>query len=99
MWKQHKQLLCLALGLLVLLLGFVLDLMAGARPISPSAVVGALLHGGQTTDELVVLTIRLPRALIAVCIGACLAAAGAIMQALTRNPLAAPDIIGINAGA
>ncbi|GIQ67843.1 iron ABC transporter permease [Xylanibacillus composti] len=99
MWKRHKRLFCLAIGLLVLFLGFVLDLMTGARPIAPSTVMGALLNGGQTTDELVVLTIRLPRALIAVCIGACLAAAGAVMQALTRNPLAAPDLIGIHAGA
>lgn len=99
MWNQHKQLLCLAIGLFVLFLGFVLDLMSGARPISPSTVIKALLNNGQTTDELVVLTIRLPRALIAICIGACLAAAGAVMQALTRNPLASPDMIGINAGA
>lgn len=47
----------------------------------------------------IVLDLRLPRLLTALLVGACLASAGAIMQGLTRNPLAAPSVLGVNAGA
>ncbi|MDR6225812.1 FecCD family ABC transporter permease [Desmospora profundinema] len=52
-----------------------------------------------TREQLVVQSTRVPRALIAASVGASLAMAGALMQALTRNPLASPGIFGINAGA
>ncbi|WP_274307196.1 FecCD family ABC transporter permease [Solibacillus daqui] len=51
------------------------------------------------TEHLVVATSRLSRAVIALCIGMSLAIAGVLIQALTRNPLASPDLLGINAGA
>lgn len=47
----------------------------------------------------IVLDLRVPRLLTALMVGACLAAAGVIMQGLTRNPLAAPSVLGVNAGA
>ncbi|MBB3111706.1 iron complex transport system permease protein [Paenibacillus phyllosphaerae] len=50
-------------------------------------------------EQIVVRTTRLPRAFIAAAVGASLAVAGAIMQAVTRNPLASPSVMGINAGA
>lgn len=53
----------------------------------------------QTIAHKIVLDIRLPRALIAVISGMALACAGAVMQAITNNPLASPSILGINAGA
>ncbi|MEX1324965.1 MAG: iron ABC transporter permease [Synechococcaceae cyanobacterium] len=63
-------------------------------------VVKALLGFPATPDyALVVNSLRLPRALVALLVGMGLATAGTIMQGLTCNPLAAPDIIGINAGA
>ncbi|KAB7707259.1 iron chelate uptake ABC transporter family permease subunit [Bacillus aerolatus] len=52
-----------------------------------------------STEHLVIQSVRLPRALIAAAVGASLAIAGAILQTLTKNPLASPDILGINAGA
>jgi iron complex transport system permease protein len=52
-----------------------------------------------TNEHLVIQTVRIPRALIAVCIGASLAMAGVIMQTLMKNSLASPDILGINSGA
>lgn len=51
------------------------------------------------TEHIIIATTRLSRTTIAIAIGASLAIAGALMQALTRNPLAAPSIFGINAGA
>lgn len=51
------------------------------------------------TQHLLVVHQRIPRALLAVVVGCCLGVAGAIMQALTRNPLAEPGLLGVNAGA
>ena len=50
-------------------------------------------------DELILQSIRLPRVVLALCVGAALAVAGALMQAVAANPLAAPEIMGVNAGA
>ena len=52
-----------------------------------------------SNEHLVITTVRLPRALIAAAVGASLAIAGLLMQTLTKNPLASPDIFGVNAGA
>ncbi|WP_108670763.1 FecCD family ABC transporter permease [Peribacillus acanthi] len=52
-----------------------------------------------SNEHIVLQTVRLPRALIASAVGACLAVAGVLMQTLTKNPLASPGVFGINAGA
>lgn len=65
--------------------------------------LGAIIHGtfapNHSLQQLVVHLIRLPRALLAGLVGATLAVAGAVMQAVTRNPLGSPEILGVNAGA
>lgn len=78
----------------------VLSLGVGARPIAPSAVIAALFTADPSNaDHTVVLTQRIPRTVIAIVAGAALAVAGTIMQGLTRNPLADPGLLGVNAGA
>jgi iron complex transport system permease protein len=72
---------------------------SGDYPLAPIDVLAALVGGGDESSRFVVWTLRLPRLLSAVLIGAALALSGAIFQSLARNPLVAPDIIGINAGA
>jgi iron complex transport system permease protein len=62
-------------------------------------VLAALTGRGTTATDFVVLDLRLARALCAVAIGAALGASGAAFQALTRNPLGSPDIIGLTSGA
>ncbi|MCM3094031.1 MULTISPECIES: FecCD family ABC transporter permease [unclassified Cytobacillus] len=52
-----------------------------------------------TNEHIIIQSVRLPRALIAAAVGASLAIAGVLLQSLTKNPLAAPEIFGINAGA
>jgi len=85
--------------------GFVLlgclfvGVLFGAVDIPPLTVLQALIQPDGSTEHLIIRTVRLPRAILAVVVGAALAASGAISQALTRNPLAAPDILGINMGA
>lgn len=86
---------------LVALAGIIVNVGVGEYPISPPDVVRTVL-GIELADgnyDFIVNTLRLPRALVAFLVGVALALSGAILQGLTRNPLAAPDIIGINAGA
>ncbi|MEU8137818.1 FecCD family ABC transporter permease [Streptodolium elevatio] len=64
-----------------------------------SDVVTGLFNAGPEDAELVVHELRLPRALVAIMVGFALGLAGAVFQAVTRNPLAGPDIVGITAGA
>ncbi|WP_394216740.1 FecCD family ABC transporter permease [Brachybacterium vulturis] len=84
----------LALGLTCLL-----SLMVGARTVSPSTVVEALRAYDDALTDHVVVHSRLLRTLAGIAVGAALAVAGAAMQGMTRNPLADPGILGINAGA
>lgn len=71
----------------------------GAAEIGTEDVISAFTDYDGSEDDLIIRTLRVPRALIAALVGAALAVAGAIMQGLTRNPLAEPGILGINAGA
>jgi iron complex transport system permease protein len=84
----------------IILLGCLfVSVLLGAAEIPPRTVLQSLLHFDGSTEHLIVRTVRLPRAVLAVVVGAALAVAGAITQGLTRNPLASPDILGINVGA
>lgn len=84
----------LALAVVVLLL----SLASGEAPIPLPRVMRALFGGGTAAEHMVVVDWRLPRALLAVLLGAALAVSGAIFQSLTRNPLGSPDVIGFSAG-
>ena len=88
-------------GLLVGLAGIVtlITLASGEFEIPLAQVVGALLGQAEGNIHMVVVEWRLPRALLALLLGAALAMSGAIFQSLTRNPLGSPDVIGFNAGA
>ncbi len=84
----------------VLLVGCLLwSITLGAADISAETVYKALFASDGSFDHLIIQTVRLPRVLAGVVVGAALAVAGAIMQGLTRNPLADSGILGINAGA
>jgi iron complex transport system permease protein len=84
-------------GLLLALLG---SIALGAADIAPADVWAALFAFDESsTQHLIIRTLRLPRAAVAALVGAALAAAGALMQGLTRNPLADPGILGIETGA
>lgn len=74
------------------------SLWLGSRNLSPGAVWQALVRPDDSYAALVVAS-RVPRTLLAVLTGAALAVAGALIQALTRNPLAEPGLLGVNAGA
>ena len=88
-------------GLLVAVLAalFVVSLGTGDFSISPGGVIAALLGGGDDGTRFIVRDLRLPRAVCAVLVGVALAISGAVFQALTRNPLGSPDIVGFPQGA
>lgn len=87
------------LPLLTLVLA-VASLCVGALDIAPATVWAALTDFDPTVSEhLVVVHQRVPRALTGIAVGVAIGVAGALMQALTRNPLAEPGLLGVNAGA
>ena len=89
----------LGCALVVAVLCF-LSLAIGARVTPLGAVWDAIFHYDQAdTDHLVIRELRLPRTILGVLVGAALGMAGAVMQGVTRNPLADPGILGVNAGA
>jgi iron complex transport system permease protein len=87
--------------LLLLLAGMFASLAYGDYAVSLGDLFSVLTQPAGTNPqvEMVVLDLRMPRALLAALVGAALAVAGAIAQAVMRNPLAEPGILGINAGA
>ncbi|MEO1123274.1 MAG: iron ABC transporter permease [Cyanobacteria bacterium J06639_16] len=87
------------LGVLLLLGCFVASIALGVADISPAEVYQALTAPNDSTEHLIIRTVRAPRSITALLVGAAVAVAGAIMQGLTRNPLADPGILGINSGA
>ena len=89
----------IVLGLFLLLGCFVASVALGVADISPGEVYQALTTPDASTEHLIIRTVRAPRSITALLVGAAVAVAGAIMQGLTRNPLADPGILGINAGA
>ncbi|MFG2879700.1 FecCD family ABC transporter permease [Streptomyces sp. NPDC048337] len=88
-----------AAALAALICAVVLSLAVGARPVPPATVWDALVHGASGPDAEVVRTLRVPRTLIALIVGAALALAGTALQGITRNPIADPGILGVSQGA
>ncbi|WP_349370418.1 iron ABC transporter permease [Salinarimonas sp.] len=82
-----------------LLAGIAASLSLGLQEYAPGTVAGALLTFDGSTAHHVVRDLRLPRALIAPVAGASLGVAGVLIQTLVRNRIAAPDVLGLNAGA
>ena len=90
----------LLVGFAVLILVAVISLRIGSIGISTSDAWSALFnYDAQEYNQTVVRSLRLPRTVIALAVGAALAVAGATMQAVTRNPLADPTILGVSSGA
>lgn len=90
----------LLLGLLIFAACFICSIAFGVVNIKPQTIIDSYIsYDAASQQHLIIQTARMPRALIAATVGASLAVAGALMQGITRNPLASPSIFGINAGA
>ncbi|MBD2463180.1 iron ABC transporter permease [Oscillatoria sp. FACHB-1407] len=98
--RSHlTRLIGLAISFLLLCLCLVLSVTLGAADIDLETVWRSLIAFDGSTNHLIITTVRLPRVLVTLVVGAALAVAGSLMQGLTRNPLADPGILGISAGA
>lgn len=96
---SSRHLLALGGAVVALVAVAALSLCVGARTVPLSEVVGAFTAYAGTDDHVVVRELRLPRLWLACAVGAALAVSGALVQTLTRNPLAEPGILGVTAGA
>jgi iron complex transport system permease protein len=97
---RRRQLTGLGIAVLLLVLAVVASLVVGSRAIPLGTVLDALLNPDPSlTDHTVVLDLRVPRTVIGLLAGLALGLAGALMQGITRNPLADPGLLGVNAGA
>lgn len=88
----------------VLILSIAAAMMTGAYPVTLDGALSSLARlwsgdGPQTAEERVLLSIRGPRVVAGILVGAALASAGVVYQGLFRNPLVSPDILGVSAGA
>ncbi|MGE7593973.1 FecCD family ABC transporter permease [Peribacillus frigoritolerans] len=95
-WQKWMGLLITILLLLFLLCS---SIVYGYTDTTWKMAIDAFTDFNGTNEHIVIQSVRLPRALIASAIGASLAISGVLMQTLTKNPLASPDIFGVNAGA
>ncbi|MCO1660938.1 FecCD family ABC transporter permease [Pseudonocardia humida] len=96
--RRRRRLTLLGL-LLAVVVGCLLSVAVGAKAIAPDAVWHALTAASGSEDDVIVLELRLPRTLFGLLVGAALGMAGALIQGHTRNPLADPGLLGVNAGA
>ena len=99
--RQSGSLRVLAFLLAVLVLAVLIteSLALGSRELAPAEVWQGLLAHDNSVASKVIWGLRIHRTILAIVVGAALAVAGVVMQALTRNPLAEPGILGVNAGA
>ncbi len=101
--EQARRARLLSLGVVasvaVLVLVALLSLVVGAKSIPMHTVWDALFAYDGSDDQLIVRELRVPRMVLGALVGSAMALAGALMQALTRNPLADPGLLGVNAGA
>jgi iron complex transport system permease protein len=101
-WSARVHARAVAVTVTMLVSGFAVfawSLSVGDFPVPIGDVVATLAGGGSADSAFIVRTLRLPRGLTAVLVGAAFGLSGAIFQRIARNPLASPDIIGVNAGA
>ena len=87
------------LSILLIVAGIVISINAGYIEIPLQRVIQALIGQGTDQDEMTIFSFRMPRIMMAILVGMGIAVSGAILQAISKNPLADPGILGINSGA
>ncbi len=95
---KRKQRIVLVTAIIVLCLSIVWNLTTGEYAMSYRRIIQTFLGQGNTADQLILIDFRLPRMLITLMAGIALSLSGVILQSVTKNPLAEPGILGINAG-
>ena len=86
-------------GIFAVAMLLLIDILIGMSHIGIKEIIDSIISYTGSKQDLIIRTVRLPRVLLCILIGASMAISGLIMQNLTRNPLASPQILGINSGA
>jgi ABC-type Fe3+-siderophore transport system permease subunit len=97
--QDKRRIVGLVVALVALLVLLVASVMIGSTAIAPWVVWDALFHPSANIDQFAIRDFRLPRTIVGAVVGVALGLSGALIQALTRNPLADPGIFGVHAGA
>lgn len=87
------------IGIILLISGIVASISLGAKNIDFSTIVQSVISDSNDINTKIIRDVRIPRAISAALVGGFLAVAGAIMQGITRNPIAEPSVMGITQGA
>jgi iron complex transport system permease protein len=96
---RRRRVVGLVAALVALIVLTVLSVMVGSKAIPLPVIWDALFDPSPDPDQFSVRDLRVPRTIVGLAVGAALGVAGALIQALTRNPLADPGILGVHAGA
>jgi len=99
MRQSEKVFITLIISLICILLCIAGSLALGSRSVSPGELIDALFLGKAETFGQIVVRERIPRTVFSLIAGAALGISGALMQAITRNPIADPSVLGVNTGA
>ncbi|MGA3674485.1 FecCD family ABC transporter permease [Lysinibacillus agricola] len=97
--NNFSKTIALIVGTLLLLLCMGISIVCGYADTSIQTTIESFTQFNNSNEHIIIQNVRIPRTLIATCVGASLAITGVLMQTLTKNPLASPGILGINAGA
>ncbi|MGF1674513.1 MAG: FecCD family ABC transporter permease [Rivularia sp. (in: cyanobacteria)] len=97
--SNRKPVIGLIIGCLVLSICVVFSVTLGAAKIPLDTIYQSFLSFDASREHLIIHTVRLPRSLLAILVGGSISVAGALMQGVTRNPLADPGILGVSSGA
>lgn len=97
--KKSKVIILLIVGLILLGFGIFISISLGAKDINFNTVINSLFNNSDDINTKIIRDVRVPRALAALLVGGFLSVAGAIMQGVTRNPIAEPSVLGITQGA
>ena len=97
--KKSKFIVFASVGIFAVAMLLLIDILIGMSDIGIKEIIDSIINYSGSKQDLIIRTVRLPRVLLCILIGASMAISGLIMQNLTRNPLASPQILGINSGA
>lgn len=87
------------IGIMLLVFGIIASVSLGAKDINFTTIVQSIITDSNDINTKIIRDVRIPRAVVAALVGGFLAVAGAIMQGITRNPIAEPSVMGITQGA
>ena len=97
--KKSKFIVFASVGIFAVAMLLLIDILIGMSDIGIKEIIDSIINYSGSKQDLIIRTVRLPRVLLCILIGESMAISGLIMQNLTRNPLASPQILGINSGA